>query len=173
MWPEGDFYLFSSNTSYQSYHILPFHYTYNADKSFYFGQVSDSSDLSSLSSKIQLAFPSYSNFSATTAYAITWDIYFKIESNPKNTVFYQVVLCTDMQSSFMIVSYQQLDFLPDSPYVYFDILNNTHSIYANITSTNCNVPGQNVYQLNSNWSNVHNKQSVMLIETYRDFVQQF
>jgi hypothetical protein len=149
MWPDGDFYLIGSNSSDTSYHIEPFHYKWNAAKWFYFGEVSDPSDLSSLSRKIQLAFSSFSSFSATTAYAITWDIYFRIRRDPEQTVFYQVVLCTDMHSSFMIVSYQQLDFQSDAPTVYFDILNNTHSIYANLTSTNCNVPGQYVYQLNT------------------------
>jgi hypothetical protein len=149
LWPDGDFYLISSSTPYQPYHIEPFNYKWNANKYFYFGEVPDPSELSPLSSKIKLAFPSYLNFSASTAYSITWDIYYQAASDPKKTVFYQVVLCTDMQSSFMIVTYQQLDFQSDAPTVYFDIYNNTHSIEVSTTDTNCNVPGQYVFQLNN------------------------
>jgi hypothetical protein len=134
---DGDFYLSSS----QSYRIAPYHY-YNSNGFFCFDKVSNASE-KFLNNEIYMA---YSNsFQAASAYAITWSIQVNSQS-----VFYQVVLCTDSQSSFMIVSYAELNSTPDNDCCLFvDTASQEHTFHPSITNSNMKIPGQLIFQFNT------------------------
>jgi hypothetical protein len=151
LWPTGEFWLLKTDSQemHSKYHVVPFHTKLNSSNIFYYGQVSNSSDLSALSVKIRLAFPN-SNFSANFTYIITWIFNFTISSQKTTHVtLYQVALCMQDTSSFMIISYQLLGIQSDTPPVYCDSLNKSHSINASTSASNCNVPGQFIFQLNT------------------------
>jgi hypothetical protein len=132
--------------SYPYYRIVPY---YNADvpPTFFFNTVVSSADLSMLSGKIRAAFaPSYANFTATLAYAITF-----IFKTVVNTTFYQVVLCTNtISESFMIISVTHLDVPSDYDFGFYIDTNNQYNNFSLSTSgSNCGVPGQFIFQFNT------------------------
>jgi hypothetical protein len=139
---DGDFFLKTKNG--KSYHISPFHYL-NSEGLFCFDQVLKSSDLSILNGKIRTSFPSqFSSFQATLCYLITWSIQVILD-----LTFYQVALCTDLKSSFMIVSYAKTDVLSDTfSSFYFDPLQQETVFLPSTNESNCNAPGQFIFQLN-------------------------
>jgi hypothetical protein len=117
----------------------------SVDGLFFFNQVTALTDLSILVARIRLASYGNSDLNITKAYALTWSI-------NSNRTFYQAVLCMDERtnSSFMIVSYERLDkSLEDDCFCYdADLQENT--FHASATDSNCNVPGQFIFQLNVN-----------------------
>jgi hypothetical protein len=135
------------------YIIKPYEHGSNqssdGDGLYYFDQVISTADISTLSSRIQAAFPvEYSSFQVKTAYAITW----LFNATFPKTTLYQVVLCLDHKTnrSFMIVSYSKLD-LPSetNPSFYQDTLLLPNNFEASTTGSNCRVPGQFVFQFNT------------------------
>jgi hypothetical protein len=145
--PSGVFFLGITNGN-KSYQHMPFHHTSTLDKAyFYFNPVWGAVYLPALNSKIQAAFPSYSKFQASTAYTITWSI----NVNSKSTLV-QVALCTDNKtdSSFMIVNFAQLDVASDTtPFFYVDTALQVNTFHGSVNGSNCGVPGQFIFQLNS------------------------
>jgi hypothetical protein len=148
--PDGSFYLSNSE---DTFFMLFFHQKSNSSRGgFYFNQVvSDSDYLNLLSTKIRNANPtttSYSSFSATTAYTITWVI--TDANTAESSTLFQVALCTDMHTSFMVVSYAELNIPSDDQCCYFNgTLGNKNSFQASTTDSNSNVPGQFVFPLTS------------------------
>jgi hypothetical protein len=151
IWPDGDFFI-STSSNYEGFHVMPFNNSspYISGLS-YFNQVINSMDLSILSSKIRSAYSTtHGNFTAKFAYTITWLLTLNnFDMQNLNITFYQVILCSDGVSSFMIVSYEQMDFTPDKPSFYFDTLLQENTFMPSITDSNCNVSGQFIFQLNT------------------------
>ena len=110
-----------------------FHDFLNYPIAVYYNIVNDTTDLSLLTTKIRAAYPADNKFQVTTAYSFTW-------FDP-NSTFYQVVLCTDMTSLFMIVSYVKLTYAT----VFYCSNNCYNYLNASTTGSNCGVPGQFIF----------------------------
>jgi hypothetical protein len=151
VWPEGYFYLNLDTLTSNQYHIQPFQYFPPSNSfggSFYFNQVENINDLDSVTVRIKLAFPAYYSFKATTTYVITW-VYNNNSKSTESTLL-QVVLSTDMKSSFMIVCYAQLNVPSDTNTAfYIDTYWQKNTFRVSTNDSNCNVPGQFIFQLNN------------------------
>jgi hypothetical protein len=115
----------------------------------YYSPVLSATYLQLMSSKIRSTYSMYNHFTATMAFTLTW--YFHIDLT--RSVFYQVVLCTDTHSSFVLVSYVQLDNdppdqIPDFKDQYENAYIYTYFFFPSTTWSNCGVPGQFIYQFN-------------------------
>jgi hypothetical protein len=142
IYPNGDFDLMGEVLL---YHVMPY-YIAKARGVFYFSPVGSIDYLNLLAAKIRAVYTTgFSNFIIKNAYSITW--FMNISSS---LVLYQVILCTDMQFSFMLVSYVNLDLASDtnsSFYIDAELQENTFN--ASTTKSNSDVPGQFIFQLNT------------------------
>jgi hypothetical protein len=120
------------------YHIL------NSGGVFYAKVDNDKDSLNNLSAIFRACFPSYSTFTSSIAYYFTWTF----EINSDNATV-QVILGTDMQSSFMLVAFFEMDMPPDQTSFYEDLANVNHLFTPSTTNSNVNYPGLFVFQLNS------------------------
>jgi hypothetical protein len=144
MFMDGDLYLTDENNN---YHMRAFHYL-NSVGFFCFRIVTDKMTLHIISSAIRKASfnnSEYTQFNATNVYVITWII----RKDLKYT-FYQVSLCTDGRSAFMIINYKLLQVPSDSSEFLIDSNNNQIYFNGSTSGSNCGVPGQFVYQLSCN-----------------------
>jgi hypothetical protein len=122
--------------------VYAFYFSQGA--SYYFNPILSAEYLKLLTEKLVAAYPSQKSINISYAVSITWDWYF---NSTHHSIFYQVVLCTDMAGmSYMIVSYDQLDDPPTGPLYFQDPT--SKNIYMNATTycSNCGVPGQYIYQ---------------------------
>jgi hypothetical protein len=141
---DGDFYLY---TPYTEYHFNPFHHDNSVGKCYFHDNDLSQNELEMLSARIHNANLAGNNsVNITTAFTITWSIEIK-----KKLTLFQVVLCMDNSttSSFMIVSYAKLDILPDTSIFFYDIDLHEIAFEASTTGSNCGVPGQYIFQLNT------------------------
>jgi hypothetical protein len=139
---DGDFYLIDGNNQYR---LLAYH-NLNSEGFYCFSSVSEETNLDYISLTVREAMlnkPEYRSFNAINAYVITWII-----RKGSNYTFYQVVLCKDGRSAFMIINYKLLQIPSDSSKFLTD--SNQNKIYfdGSTSGSNCGVPGQFVFSLN-------------------------
>jgi hypothetical protein len=127
-----------------NFYIQPFHYT-NSGGTFYLNQVEDSTDLSMLNAKIKAAYPA-PGFNGTQAYTFTWSMNINGQA-----VLFQVAICWDTSTngSYMIVSYGELGVPSDQLTYFVDGANQKNYFDASLTESNCGVPGQYIFELNT------------------------
>jgi hypothetical protein len=143
---DGDFQLKQSDSNH-SYYLKPYHKTNLAGKGeIFFNELLSYDYLGVATTIIRLTYyPNYSKFIATHAYAITWSF-----ANGSNSTLVQVILCTDMKLSFMIVSYKELNVPADPDCCYFyDTNNHAYIFQASTMWSNRGLPGQFVFQFNT------------------------
>jgi hypothetical protein len=144
LYTDGDFFLIRDEST--NYRIVPYHHT-SSTGSYY---VSVTSGMEAVSKLIRSAFPNqYANFSASLCLFYTW-VLTEPQLNGTNTTLYQVVLSIDntTNSSFMLVSYAQLDILTDESPFYQEANGLHFHFHGSTTESNCGVPGQFIFQLN-------------------------
>jgi hypothetical protein len=107
-----------------------------------------------LNLKIKSAFPDTKD-SLLPCCSLTWStdtglFDYSLGVNTNNTL-YQVVFCTNLtaNTTFMIVSYAQLALPPDRPSFFVDSESQVNTFQASTTDSNCGVPGQFIFQLNT------------------------
>jgi hypothetical protein len=99
-----------------------------------------------MSGLIKAAYPQdYAAFSANKGYIITWNV----TAPSGQPAVYQVILATDGANSFIIVLYDQLGIGSDNTAFITDPNDNRIFFNASTTGSNCCVPGQFIFSLNT------------------------
>jgi hypothetical protein len=149
---EGDFNL-TCLSGCTIYHIQPFHQAKSNGLYFYRPIFASTNQnvLDDLNADVRATFPAtYSQFTATSAYMFTWVLKCENETTHQNkSVIYQVILSTDMTSSFMFIIFITIETNSDEATYYVDGKNQTNFFSASIVDSNCGKNEEYIFQLNT------------------------